>query len=166
MEKPLDTEVCKFFALDPTWHGQRGYVGINESMGLYVIPSGSGYSCLGFDVAERKRRAVLAWLGKGILDCQPGTLQAYQAYLEAMRAGSEHNRKTGARCPADLIPALVGLEGKRVAVTKDGQEIGRFYVGKSTGWLPCHLEIKSRDSSGGCGAYIPEGATVRVVGVR
>jgi hypothetical protein len=27
----------------------------------------------------------------------------------------------------------------------------RCYVGKSTGWVPCYLEIKRRDSSGGGG---------------
>lgn len=80
-----------------------------------------------------------------------------------MRAGAEHAAATGTRCPAELTPALVGLEGKRVLVTyPDGTE-SRFYVGKSTGWMPCHLEIKRRDSWGGGAAYVPEGARVRVL---
>jgi len=29
----------------------------------------------------------------------------------------------------------------------------RFYIGKSTGWVPCYLEIKRRDSSGGGKLY-------------
>jgi hypothetical protein len=52
-------------------------------------------------------------------------------------------------CQHGLTTALIGLEGKRVeAVTNDG-ETRRFWVGRSTGWRPCHLEIKTRRSSGG-----------------
>ena len=47
---------------------------------------------------------------------------------------------------SQLSPQLVGLEGKRVrAVAADG-EVRRFIVGRSTGWVPVHLEIRTRRS--------------------
>lgn len=48
-----------------------------------------------------------------------------------------------------LTPQLVGLEGWRVEVVTTYDETRRFIVGKSTGWVPCHLEIARRDSHGG-----------------
>lgn len=122
---------------------------INTDQGLYVIDSGTGYSCLGFAVAERTRQAVLAWME--VVDETPyalGTPAHYEAYVQAMDRGAEHARQTGRRCRADLTPQLVGLEGKRVEVTEPGAPTRRFIVGRSTGWMPCHLEIKRRDSSG------------------
>lgn len=45
---------------------------------------------------------------------------------------------------------LKGLEGWRVKVEDEcGAPSRRFIVGKSTGWKPCHLEIKTRRSNGG-----------------
>ena len=60
-------------------------------------------------------------------------------------------RENKIRCEIELTPALVGLEGKRVEVVDKYGETRRFIVGKSTGWMPCHLEIKTvRSSGGGC----------------
>jgi hypothetical protein len=50
---------------------------------------------------------------------------------------------------SDLRPELIGLEGQRIEATDRHGERRRFYVGKSTGWKPVHLEIKRIDSSGG-----------------
>lgn len=49
-----------------------------------------------------------------------------------------------------LTAQLIGLEGKRVEVenTYDNEK-RRFWVGRSTGWRPCHLEIAKRTSQGG-----------------
>lgn len=141
---------------------------INAEQSLYVIPCGDGYSCLGFEVANRRIAAVAEWLGRNDLmpTAPQGTAEHYEQYEAAMTAGSQHSAKTGRRCYAELTPALVGKEGKRVEVTYQDGTKTRFYVGKSTGWLPIHLEIKTRASDGGAGAYVPEGATVRVVGAK
>ncbi len=48
-----------------------------------------------------------------------------------------------------LTPQLIGLEGNRVEVETTYGERRRFWVGRSTGWKPCHLEVKLRTSSGG-----------------
>lgn len=53
------------------------------------------------------------------------------------------------RSDAGLTPQLVGLEGCRVEVVDTFGERRRFIVGRSTGWVPCHIELKRRDSSGG-----------------
>lgn len=52
-----------------------------------------------------------------------------------------------------LSPQLRGWEGWRVEVRDDEDSAPRrFIVGKSTGWRPCHLELKRADSSGGFAA--------------
>ena len=48
-----------------------------------------------------------------------------------------------------LTPQLKGLEGYRVEAVTTYGETRRFIVGRSTGWVPCHLEIHNRASSGG-----------------
>ena len=53
------------------------------------------------------------------------------------------------RSDAGLTPQLVGLERARVEVVDHDGTRRRFIVGRSTGWIPCHLELKRRDSSGG-----------------
>ena len=74
---------------------------INTEQRLYVMPSGNGYTCLGFDVAERKRLAVLSWCGLPAHPVEIGTQGAYDAYIAAMSFGAAHARATGARCPAN-----------------------------------------------------------------
>lgn len=142
---------------------------LNTDQNLYVIPAGKGYTCLGFDVLERRAVAVSRWLvsvDKSFSVEQPaawGTLERYTQYEALLSNASDYCQRTKTRCPCELTPQLVGLEGKRIEVVTPAGERSRFYVGKSTGWMPCHLEIKTRRSSGGCAVYLPEGATVRVV---
>jgi hypothetical protein len=141
---------------------------INREQRLYVLKCGAGYSCLGFDVAEKWARDVGAWLPAakrpaGLGEFEPGTIQHYRVYRATMAAGSRHAAETKTRCPAQLSPQLIGLEGKRVQVTAPDYS-ARFWVGKSTGWLPVHLEIERRNSDGGGTAYIPAGASVQVIG--
>lgn len=61
---------------------------------------------------------------------------------------SEAERKT-LRSVVNLSPQLVGKEGCRVEVMDEHGERRRFIVGRSTGWKPCHIELKNRTSSGG-----------------
>lgn len=59
-------------------------------------------------------------------------------------------QKDAIRDNSGLTDQLRGLEGWRVeALDAAGETPRRFYVGKSTGWRPCHLEIARRTSSGG-----------------
>lgn len=59
-------------------------------------------------------------------------------------------------------PQLVGLEGCRVEVVDRYGEKRRFWVGRSTGWKPIHLEIKTKRSAGGFPADL-EYVSVRVI---
>ena len=140
---------------------------INHKQKLYVLKCGNGFSCLGFDYAEKRRVAVLAWLGRRPIEGPAlGTAEHFAAYEQAMKDGADYAAKTRERCLFELSPLLIGLEGKRVEVTTPSGEKSRFYVGRSTGWMPCHLEIKTRASTDGCAAYVPEGSSVRVLNAR
>lgn len=62
-------------------------VTLNQEQRLFVLPSGSGYSCLGFDVVFKRLKQYAQLLGLA----QPssdgiGTLAQYRQYLEAERA--------------------------------------------------------------------------------
>lgn len=70
--------------------------------------------------------------------------------MTAQKWGSlNHAQKEAIRDYSGLTPQLKGLEGYRVEVIDNYDEKRRFIVGKSTGWKPCHLEIKRVDSMGG-----------------
>lgn len=49
----------------------------------------------------------------------------------------------------NLTSQLIGLEGDRVEVITTYGEQRRFWVGRSTGWAPCHLEVHNTRSTGG-----------------
>lgn len=137
---------------------------INQEQRLYVLKCGGGYSCLGFDVAERWRVGVLNWMGMLVGPItEVGTRDHFGAYEYTMKLGQEHAAKTGKQCPALLTASLVGREGKRVEVIEPGEKPRRFIVGRSTGWMPIHLEIAHRGSSGGIGTYISDKAIVRTI---
>ena len=137
---------------------------INLEQKLYVLPCGKGFSCLGFDVAEKKRVVYMQWLGLPVQSVEIGTDHAYAEYLRALELVRIRCNSPGVRCTVELVPELVRYERRRVEITyPDGQKT-RFIVGVSTGFIPIHLEIKTRRSSGGGQVYFPEGSTVRLVG--
>jgi hypothetical protein len=138
---------------------------INKEQRLYVHEirndkgKVTGYTCTGFDVLHNRTTRLIDWLTERGYDApkmpkRKGTKKAYFAYLAALdRArAATISSGTGMRCTAELTPQLQGLEGKRVEVETSYGEIRRFYVGRSTGWMPIHLEISRRDSTGGTGA--------------
>jgi hypothetical protein len=158
-------------ALGPFEESQQAAhtVTVNAEQELYVIPCGDGYSCLGFDVLLARHNAVAAWLRSEGLDADDlpresrGTMPAYHAYTALMERAASYCRRNNLRCPAELTPQLIGLEGKRVEVVDRYGQRRRFIVGKSTGWEPCHLEIARRDSSGGPAVTGAPFQSVRVV---
>jgi hypothetical protein len=144
-------------------------VTINIEQSLYVIPCNNGYTCLGFDVLLARHNAVAAWLiGEG-LQAQGlpievrGTLHAYTAYRNLMLRTQAYCQRNNLRCPAELTPGLIGLEGKRVKVVDCYGERRRFQVGKSTGWMPCHLMIARRGSTGGPAVFGTPFQSVQVI---
>jgi hypothetical protein len=136
---------------------------LNHEQRLYVVQESGGYSCLGFDVAFTRASRMAEWAGTKPPDAENvGTEDGYYDYKHALEDARNHYYRTNERCPVELTPQLTGLEGKRVEVIDHEGEKRRFWVGKSTGWLPCHLEVARVTSSGGMAAMGPY-QSVRVV---
>jgi hypothetical protein len=134
-------------------------VTLNHEQQLFVVRESYGYSCLGFDVCERRTIGLAAELnatGAALIDMndrpEKGTLAAYEFHQKIQKVAREHHEDTGYRFTCELSPQLVGLEGKRVEVITSADETRRFTVDKSTGWIPIHLEVSNSRSHGGMGA--------------
>lgn len=129
---------------------------LNIEQRLYVLSCGQKYvTCLGFDVCEKRKLGLAVELGVP-LACHPvGSKAAYTEYERLVAMAKERHRVAGWRSQSELTPELVGLEGCRVEVVTSWGERQRFIVGKSTGFIPCHLAIPKINSSGGpavCGS--------------
>lgn len=134
-------------------------VSLNKEQKLYVLQSSNGYSCLGFEVCYKRAHALNKELHgingplfgtPGPVLNKPGTLKLYKQYQTLINEVAELNKNTGFKSNSELIPEFIGREGWRVEVVTSYGETNRFIIGKSTGFIPCHLEIKKRGSSGGC----------------
>ena len=122
----------------------------NKEQQLYVIPSGSNsYSCLGFDVCIDKIHKLSEELGIQVKTLRRGTIATYKEYIRIIGIVADKNKRTGWVSKSELIPEFIGREGERVEVVTRWGDTSRFYIGKSTGFIPCHLEISRNDSSGG-----------------
>lgn len=75
-------------------------------------------------------------------------------------------QKDAARDYSNLTEQLKGLEGWRVEVIDVDDQKRRFIVGRSTGWKPIHLEIKTRRSLAGDAASTHYKSVVRLYKVH
>lgn len=141
---------------------------LNNEQRLYVIKCDAGFTCLGFDVCENLSRALAEWIldnsdGSIPAEQPAGTLAAYSRYRELCSIAEELCRNLHVRCNIQLTDQLIGMEGQRVEVVDKYGQKRRFIVGKSTGWMPVHLEIAKRSSRGGPAVTGAPFKTVRVV---
>ena len=133
-------------------------VGLNKESKLYWLKEGNGVSALGFDVCIKRRNALAKELDLPQYAMErKGTIKAYKEYESLVECARLRHEASGGRwrSQSELTPELIGLEGRRVEVVTSWGEKERFIVGRSTGWIPCHLEIKRSDSHGGgavCGS--------------
>lgn len=135
----------------------------NTQSRLFVIQSGNGYSCYGFDNCDAIVKALVAELGlSDYRIARKGSLKQYRQYRELSNMVKAKYDQSRFRSAVNLTPQLVGLEGRRVEVVTTYNETRRFNVGKSTGWIPCHLEVHNSRSSGG-GAAEKQYQSVRVI---
>jgi hypothetical protein len=136
----------------------------NNSQQLYVIPCGkNAFSCLGYDVLIDKRNSLAAELNRqDLTNASRGTLKAYNEYLTLIDIAKQKSA-SGWKSQTGLTKQLIGLEGKRVEVVTASGTTKRFYVGKSTGWVPCHLEIARKNSTGGGAVYDAPFKSVKVI---
>lgn len=128
-------------------------VTINQDQELYVIPSGNGFSCLGFDVVIRKIKALGEELHLPYNNLVRGSMETYNTYLNVIEIALEKHQATGWRSKSELYSPFIGNEGKRVEVEYNNGEKERFYIGKSMGFIPCHIKIKKSNSIGGEAVY-------------
>lgn len=137
---------------------------LDKEHGLYVIPIGNGgYSTLGFEECRKRSEALDKELGLNLTPKRVGTKKAYNAYRKLKNIVFEKYQNTGFRSKTELTAQLIGLEGKRVEVVTSEGKTERFYVGKSTGWIPCHLMVKRIDSMGGEAVYGAPFKSVKVL---
>ena len=141
---------------------------INKEQKLFVLPTGYGYSCLGFEVCQTRANKLALELGSepwnGSLNNKRHLARLYRRYLKLVEQARQRHLATGWRSQSELTPELIGYERKRIEAVNCWGEKVRFIVGKSTGFIPCHLEIKQRRSTGGgavCGSPFTQ---IRIVG--
>ena len=133
---------------------------------LFCIPAGNnGYSCLGFDICQARTLAIANELRRPDLVPQAprGTLESYAEYKRATTIAHDTYKRSGTRLQCELTPQLIGLEGCRVEVVDVHGTRRRFKVGKSTGWIPCHLELVNARSTSGGAVYGAPFKSVQVI---
>lgn len=115
---------------------------VNHEQRLYVLDHGTGFTCLGFDVAYDRAVRLAEWAGvQAPNPALKGTDAGYADYMRCLEGARASHEATGRRCNIELTSQLFGLEGRRVEVVDCDGDKRRFWVGMSTGWMPCHLEI-------------------------
>jgi len=124
-------------------------VTVNHKQGLFVIPNGEGVSCLGFDVCRNRTIALGNEMKESYELHEKNTIEAYNEYRRLVDTAFAKNLATGWRSQSELIPEFIGKEGKKVTVTDNYGETRTFRIGKSTGFIPCHLEIEGNEDGGG-----------------
>ncbi len=122
---------------------------INKEQRLYVIPCGNGYTSLGFDVLDKRASAFAKELNFEWKE-RKGTKKAYNHYMLLLTQAEKKFKQTGWKSTTELHPQLIGLENCRIEVIDEDGLKYRFNVGKSTGYIPCHLQIHNARSLGGC----------------
>lgn len=78
---------------------------INNEQKLFVLNCGSGYSCLGFHVCDKRNRAIRSELNLPEPKAEIGTEEQYNEYTEAVSIAG----KSGKRLVCELHPRLIGL---------------------------------------------------------
>lgn len=126
---------------------------INKEQRRYVLKCGNGFTCYGFDVLDTKIKNLCKELNVPNPIKRKGTKKAYLFYSKLIEIVRYNFKTNGIKSNSELIPEFIGKEGKRVEIIDKHGDKRRFIIGKSTGWIPCHLEIKKSNSYGGGTVY-------------
>lgn len=139
-------------------------VTLNAEQSLYVIDVGHGYTCLGFTVCQQRTREIARELARA--DLEPtafASLEAYGQYERAVEAARLHVMRTSVPLRCQLTPQLMGLEHRHVEVLDRYGEQRHFFVGRSIGFIPIHLELSSERSRWGGAVTGAPFASVRLI---
>lgn len=128
---------------------KKNQVTTNDEQGVFVIPTSGGYTCLGYEVCERRTMALANEMKVQVKAVSKGTIEAYEEYLRMCEMASDRNAATGWRSESELIPEFIGNEGRKVRVVTSYGETMTYTIGKSTGYIPCHLMIMRSNAMGG-----------------
>jgi hypothetical protein len=112
---------------------------------------------LGFDVVYERLNKLATELGLSVVSKYRGTMKMLSEYNNVVNVVKERHLNSGFKSKTGLYQPFIGHEGRRVEVFYHDGSSARFYIGRSTGWIPCHLEIKQSNSTGGgsvCGSLI------------
>ena len=137
----------------------------NDERRLFVIPSGDGYSCLGYDVCYGHVEQLSRLLGRPDLapvPSQRGTLEQYDAYMglvgraASAKLGTYFEPGTPPRVREILEEARKGR--RRLVIHLGDRETGKAWgdrpdrgtVGRSMGPIQVPLLIANSRSTGGC----------------
>jgi len=130
---------------------------LNMEQRLFVIQQDYGYSCLGFDVCYDRASALAKELKHTFPgrpeDNSEGLMNFYVYYQELVEIARQKHLKTGWKSKSQLTKQLIGLEGRVVRVVDTYGDERVFIVGRSSGFIPCHLEIETSEDDGGSCAY-------------
>lgn len=123
---------------------------LNFKHQAFTVPSGRGSITLGFSECKRRTQAIADhYERQDLAPTEYGTAIAYFEYVKAVNYAEAEYRRTGQPCPVDLNTQLEGLEGRKVeAVTHNGER-REFWVARSTGWRPSHLEASEPGAKAG-----------------
>lgn len=145
-----------------------GLKGMNTAQRLYVLPAGSGVSCLGFDVAYERTKQAAEILNRP--DLMPprrrGTPRAFRAYKTSLAALMEYGRRNPdwlnfePNTPDEVRRVLTDAmrSGQRVRIFCGEPDTGEAwaeewgtvgYVGRTTGPLRSPLLVANSRSVGG-----------------
>ena len=132
---------------------------VNNEQQLFVIKCGEGFSCLGFDVCQKRTISLKSELDR--MTAKPLTavpkdktsIEAYDYYQHLITIARDIHEEHGIQFTSELEPVFIGKEGRRVKVTDCYDDTRTFTIGKSTGFIPCHIELKRRNSRGGCSVF-------------
>jgi hypothetical protein len=122
---------------------------INKEQGLFTFKNGKYFSCLGFEVVINKAKRLSEELGIDCPNFRKGSKESLKFYYKMLKIASQKHEKTGWRSNSELYKPFIGHEGKRVEVEYTWGEKERFYIGKSMGFIPCHIMVKQSNSTGG-----------------
>ena len=130
------------------------FLSISNEQKLYLRHDSKGVHPIGWYVVERLTKVMeeeMNFTDSRPQNLEPGTIKAYDWYAFLLRKAELYHERNKTKSKMWLTEELIGFEGQLVEVVdRDGKK-SRFWVGISSGWAPCHLELKGKRSKSGPG---------------